>query len=111
MKSSSGSLSNQFQTATKMFINEDLLNFFDCIMEPEKHKRDFFNNLAAEVDDPHVKELLQSIAMDEQRQIHLIQRIIDLVNGAQWRRKKKGKNASKIASERRLEKPGDTSRA
>ena len=94
-----------------MFINEDLLHFFDCIMEPEKHKRDFFNTLAAEVDDLQVKEVLQNIAMDEQRQIHLIQRIIDLVNGAKWRRKQRVKSAPKITSDRRLKKPGDTSSA
>ena len=111
MKSSSGSLLNQFQTVTKMFINEDLLNFFDCIMEPEKHKRDFLINLSAEVDDLQVKEVLQNIAMDEQRQIDLIQRIIDLVNGAQWRSKKKGKNVPKITDEKRLKKPRDTTKA
>ncbi len=88
-----------------MFINEDLLEFFYCIMEPEKNIRDFFNNLSAEVDDPHVKEVLQQIAMDEERQIHLIQRIIDLVNGAQWRAKTKKKTIQVINDDRRLKKP------
>jgi rubrerythrin len=91
-----------------MFTNEDLLHFFDCMMEPEKHKRDFFNNLSDEVDDPSVKGVLENIAMDEQRQIQLIQRIMDLVNGAQYRRKKKKKNIKKIQDDRRLENQGDT---
>jgi len=91
-----------------MFINKDLLHFFDCMMVPEKHKRDFFNDLSAEVDDPDIRETFQKIAADEQLQIHLIQRIVDLVNGAQYRKKSKWKKAKKVESERRRELPGGT---
>jgi hypothetical protein len=64
-----------------MFINKDLLEFFGSMMEIKMQKRDVFNTLAAEVDDPTVKATLLSIGNDEQRDVAHLQLSMDLVNG------------------------------
>ncbi len=64
-----------------MFINKDLLEFFGSMMEIKKRKRDVFNTLAAEVDDPSIKVVLLSIGSDEQHHVNQLQSSMDLVNG------------------------------
>jgi len=62
-----------------MFINKDLLEFFDSMMEIKKQKRDIFNSLAADVDDSDIKKTLLRIGQDEQRHVDHLQQTINLV--------------------------------
>ncbi len=64
-----------------MFINKDLLEFFGSMVEIKMQKRDVFNTLAAEVDDPNIKAMLLSIGNDEQQDVAHLQLSMDLVNG------------------------------
>ncbi|MEI8186236.1 MAG: hypothetical protein WCG19_06045 [Chlorobiaceae bacterium] len=63
-----------------MFIKEDLLGFFESMMELEVKQRDTFMGLAADIDDPDIKNILKRIGNDEQSHMGLVQRIIDLLN-------------------------------
>lgn len=84
-----------------MYINEDLLTFFGSMMEPEERIRNFYSNLAGEVDDPAIKEVLQGMALDEQSQINLIKRIIDIVNGGRFRGDSSKRNVQSPPVDRR----------
>ena len=64
-----------------MFINKDLLDFFGSMAEIKKQKRDVFNALAADVDDPEIRETLLQIGLNQQQQIDQLSQSIDLVNG------------------------------
>ncbi len=88
-----------------MYINDDLLTFFGSMMEPEVRIRDFYSNLAAEVDDLGIKELLLGMALDEQSQINLINRITDIVNGARFRGDSSKRNVQSPPADRRSATP------
>jgi len=88
-----------------MYINDDLLAFFASMMEPEERMRDFYNSLAAEVDDSGIKESLQGMALAEQSQINLIKRIIDIVNGARFRGDSSTRNVQTPPADRRSATP------
>ncbi|MFZ4801904.1 MAG: NotI family restriction endonuclease [Chlorobium sp.] len=64
-----------------MFINKDLLDFFGSMTEIKKRKRDVFNALAADVDDPEIKGVLQEISKSEQQHVDQLQQSMNLVNG------------------------------
>ncbi|GEM_PF-71735 len=64
-----------------MFINKDLLGFFDSMIEIKMQKRDVFTALAVDVDDPEMKKSLLRISANEQHHIDQLQKSVDLVNG------------------------------
>jgi len=64
-----------------MFINKDLLGFFDSMIEIKMQKRDVFTSLAMDVDDPEMKKSLLQISANEQHHIDQLQKSVDLVNG------------------------------
>ena len=67
-----------------MFINKDLLDFFASMAEIKKQKRDVFNTLAEDVDDPDIMERLLQISSNEQKHVDQLLQSMELVNGGQY---------------------------
>jgi len=67
-----------------MFINKDLLDFFASMAEIKKQKRDVFNTLAADVDDPDIRERLLQISRNEQKHVDQLLQSMELVNGGPY---------------------------
>jgi hypothetical protein len=67
-----------------MFINKDLLDFFASMAEIKKQKRDVFNTLAADVEDPDIRERLLQISRNEQKHVEQLMQSMELVNGGPY---------------------------